>query len=184
MNTQPRVFVGLDGSSASFSALRRGVQEAMRQDAVLHVVHARPANRVPGIDPDLHGPDLSQAELDNYFADKLADWVNEGLGHVPDGLVITPRIPVGTPAACLVHLADRVEDILVVGGSSRSPIRRLFAPSVGERCVRHARCSVFVVPAPAQEPLSLSRPPWRRAYARSDLWAQFEGETAQPPRGG
>ena len=60
--------------------------------------------------------------------------------------VVAPEGPV---ARLLVELADRDEDLLVVGECQRRGLRRLASRSVAKYCVRHAVCPVLIVPPPA-----------------------------------
>ena len=52
----------------------------------------------------------------------------------------------GDPAAELLHLATAIEaELIVVGATGRTALRRLHIGKVAERVVRHAPCSVLVV---------------------------------------
>jgi nucleotide-binding universal stress UspA family protein len=52
----------------------------------------------------------------------------------------------GTPGPELVRLADRDDDLLVVGSGQRTLLGRVLRGSTATYCVAHADCPVLVVP--------------------------------------
>lgn len=52
----------------------------------------------------------------------------------------------GTPGPALVQIADREDDVIVVGAGRRGLLHRGLGPSVGRYCLAHAGCPVLAVP--------------------------------------
>ncbi|MEU6341400.1 universal stress protein [Streptomyces sp. NPDC046977] len=147
-----RVVVGVSGSLGSLAALHRAAAEARRRDAALVVVHAwEPAGgefsyrRQPC--PPLLRAGQDQARL------RLLTAMDNAFGGAPPGLGVQALIARGPAARCLVHIADREDDLLVVGAGRPGLLRRLLASSVAHRCVRDAVCPVLSVPRPSLQEL-------------------------------
>ncbi|MER6128079.1 universal stress protein [Streptomyces sp. NPDC001795] len=92
-----------------------------------------------------------------------------------------PRVPLriltarGPAGRSLVGIADRDDDLLVVGAGRRSRLRRFFSPSVGRYCVAHANCPVLTVPP---------SPPAADVTALGNLRAwRLRAEMRQLPKG-
>jgi nucleotide-binding universal stress UspA family protein len=66
----------------------------------------------------------------------------------------------GAPGPELVRLADRDDDLLVVGSRQRTLIGRATRGSTAQYCVTHANCPVVVVP------YALARAGTKRASSR------------------
>lgn len=147
-----RVVVGVSGSLGSLAALHRAAAEARRSDAALVVVHAwEPAGgefayrRRPC-------PTLLRAEQDQART-RLLTAMDNAFGGAPAGLPVHALIARGPAARSLVHVADREDDLLVVGAGHPGRLRRLLSPSVARRCVRDAACPVLTVPRPSLQDL-------------------------------
>jgi nucleotide-binding universal stress UspA family protein len=54
----------------------------------------------------------------------------------------------GLPGPELVRLADRDDDLLVVGSRQRTLLGRMLRGSTARYCAGHAHCPVLVVPRP------------------------------------
>ena len=48
----------------------------------------------------------------------------------------------------LATLADRPDDLLIVGAGRRGTLARLAFPGLGGYCLAHARCPVLAIPPP------------------------------------
>ena len=176
-----RVIVGVDGSLASFQALRQAVVEARRRQADLTVIHVRAPVRPNAQGAVIGFPDLptwpgeeTSRSRDREAEALIVTCIDEGLGGPPAGVAVRIVVDVGKPKACLVRQAHHDDDLLVVGrrGSRRwtQPWRR----SISSYCIAHAACPVLVVP-----PASLARAVgrercWYRTRWRRDPWKQFD----------
>ena len=68
---------------------------------------------------------------------------------VPDDLPVRVRVERGEPGPVLIDVADRPDDLLVIGTGRRSPIGRALRKSAGRYCLAHAKCPVLAVPPSA-----------------------------------
>ena len=133
-----RVVVGVDGSLSSLAAVRRAVVEARRRDAVLVPVTAWMA-----CDGDSLRP-LSELE---YAARVRLDSVVElAFDGVPQGVRMHPRVVRAEAGRALVAIADRSQDLLVVGAGRHGGRQDVLHGSVARYCWARATCEVLVVP--------------------------------------
>jgi nucleotide-binding universal stress UspA family protein len=154
--TGQRVIVGVDGSQGSVQALLAATAEARRLNAELHAVCAwtPPGGEVAELRArsprELHRvwEDAAAARLDHTFA--------QAFGGIPADLAVERSIIRGAAGPALVHLADRPDDILVVGTGAqdvRGALRRFATGgSVTRHCLAKARCNVHAVPQGARYP--------------------------------
>lgn len=136
-----RVFVALDGSLASLAALRRAVGEARLRDA--HLVAVRVLSGSGNL-RDLDGCD----EALQRARDTVWTAFEEALGQVPEDLDISAMALRGGAGPTLVDLADRADDLIVLGVGDPRPLRRWRARVTARHCVAHAGCPVLAVPLP------------------------------------
>jgi nucleotide-binding universal stress UspA family protein len=159
-----RVFVGVHGSLGSLQALRRAVAEAREQQAVLVPVIAWTP---PGGEAaDRHTPSPHLRQLWRERAEqRLAEAIDAALGGLPQDIPVTTHVVRGPAGPVLVSLADRADDLLVVGSGRIGVARRAFGlqPPVVRHCATRAACPVLVVP-----PSSLVRDYRRRYVLRRD----------------
>jgi nucleotide-binding universal stress UspA family protein len=137
------VVVGVDGSEPSLRALQWAARQAAYMDAPLDVVTAWtfPEHPAPlGIVADVPWQDELVAEART----RLDALVSEQLTAEQRARAETKVIR-GNAADVLLS-ATSPDDLLVVGTTGRGDFAELLLGSVGERCVRHARCPVVVVP--------------------------------------
>lgn len=127
-NRQP-VIVGIDGSPASFGAVRWAADEAMRLRLPLKIVHAL----------ELHGP--FEEVVDEHGL--AIDAANE-IRHWRPGLHVTTASWYGEPARVLVELSRHAR-LVVVGSRGSGGFRSLLLGSVGVHLAGHAHCPVLVV---------------------------------------
>lgn len=143
-----RVFVGVDGSITSMEALRVAKLEADRHDAELHMVYVRPPNSRFITEVGYLAETSRPTEyLDARAAEYLTNWIEQALGRLPQLGSVHRHVLVGKPGRELVNIANRHDDLLVVGENLRSPLYRMFKGSTSQYCSRHAVCRVLVVPA-------------------------------------
>ncbi|WP_306316206.1 MULTISPECIES: universal stress protein [unclassified Streptomyces] len=135
-----RVVVGVGGSPASLAAVRSAVAEARRS--------GRPLVAVTAWEPP-EGEALYRRWPDSGWARhwhaearaRLAGAFEEALGGLPADLDVTLRVVRDRPGPALVELADRPDDLLVVGVRPRSLVR-----AAHRHVRRHAVCPVLSVP--------------------------------------
>ncbi|MFE6868796.1 universal stress protein [Kitasatospora sp. NPDC057692] len=150
MSDGARVIVGVSGSLHSLTALHRAADEARDRGAVLVPVLAwTPAGgeynyRLRPCPPLLRAwQAMADARLDQAL--------EEAFGGLPAGVRVEPQVVRGEVGPVLTSLADRPDDLLVVGagrhGALRTAVRRLFqGGSVSRYCLARARCTVLAVP--------------------------------------
>ena len=132
------VVVAVDGKPGGAEALAYAVDEAVRSDSSLHVVHAW-----PGYLPQDLVPVVAWAEL-RAEAQEVLDRSTASARDLAADLEVTTELVVG-PLVEGVLAAARGERLLVVGRSSR---HRLEAPRGGTPAAlaTRAECPVVVVP--------------------------------------
>jgi nucleotide-binding universal stress UspA family protein len=157
-----QIVVGVHGSLGSLQALRWAADEAQeRQVPLVPVIAWVP----PGGDmAERSHPSPHLRRLWQEAASKrLTDAFDEGLGGLPDGLLVRARVVRGDAGPVLVDLASQPGDLLVIGTGRRNPVGRALHRSVGRYCLAHARCPVLAVPPSAL--MDEMRPgllPWSR----------------------
>ena len=163
-----RVVVGVHGTPGSLQALRFAVGHARAFGATLIPVIAW---QPPGGDSaGRHYPPFLTDAWADAAEHRLLSAFDEGLGGPPEELPTQPTIVRGPAGRVLVAVADREGDLLVVGCSRRSWLHRAYYGSPPQYCLKHAGCSVIVVPpsrlAREVEPLPSSARMWRRLTVR------------------
>ncbi|MER7753715.1 universal stress protein [Kitasatospora sp. NPDC097643] len=141
-----RVVVGVSGSLGSLAALHHGVAEARRTGAEL----------VPALAWEPPGGELGYRRspcpplltaVREAAEQRLRDALDAAFGGADPGVVLRPVVIRGDTGPALVHLADRADDLLVLGPSG-GLLRRRFRRSVSAHCARAAGCPVLTVPVP------------------------------------
>ncbi|MBB4984829.1 universal stress protein [Streptomyces nymphaeiformis] len=140
------VVVGVDGSPASYAALRWAVRQARETGASLDVVGV---HDVPG------ATGWSAPPVDAAFdAEQATKAVSEELGSVlpPRGEVppVEQHVLRGDPAEVLIE-ASAGADLLVVGSRGRGGFASLLLGSVSQQRAVHASCPVVIVRADTTE---------------------------------
>lgn len=97
---------------------------------------------------------------------RLLTAFDEGLGGLPADVSARPLVVRGAVGRVLVAVAERENDILVLGQRRGGVLHRAFQDSPTRYCVRHARCSVILVP-PSELTVELQRGIRRQRYSRS-----------------
>jgi nucleotide-binding universal stress UspA family protein len=138
-----RVVVGIDDSVVGLRALRLAVAEARRRGSELHAVRAYTVSAPAGIEmPEVRGYIIALARATVQRA-------LTSIGGCPPDLRVLVALREGNPAWALTEYAGRDDDLLVVGSSRRSPLKRLMHRSIAAHCASYARCPVLVVPPDA-----------------------------------
>jgi nucleotide-binding universal stress UspA family protein len=138
-----RVIVGVHGSPTSLQALRFALGHA----------HAYNATLMPVIAWEPPGGDSAYRRFPPFLTDewareaeqRLLAAFDEGLGGPPTDIPVTPLVVRGRPGQVLVEVADRENDLLIVGKSQRGFLHRRWYGSTTAHCVAHARCAVTIV---------------------------------------
>ncbi|MFI2641770.1 universal stress protein [Streptomyces sp. NPDC018610] len=131
--------VGVDGSPASYAALRWAVRYARLVGGTVEAVHAWSTPTELSwsglvVDPDF---DLNQAR----------ERFTEGLGAVfgdERPAVLRERLVEGDPSEVLIRVSQGA-DVLVVGRRGHGGFARAVLGSVSQRCAQHSACPVVVV---------------------------------------
>jgi nucleotide-binding universal stress UspA family protein len=152
-----KLLCGTDLSEAGNEALRQADREARLHNAELAVVHVLPST-YPGspMSPELLEQTLVQREaLAAQVIDKILEQLAESSGRTADEVNI--QVEDGPPAEVIVTVAnDLGADLVVVGSSGASGLRRLFLGGVASKVVREAARPVLVArPSPASKRLVL-----------------------------
>ncbi|PJN40055.1 hypothetical protein CG747_13245 [Streptomyces sp. CB02959] len=140
-----RVVAGVSGSLGSLTALHRAASEARATGAALWAVLAwePPGGDIPhrgGVCP------APRTAWRSMAVDRLADALDTAFGSAGPGVPVEPLVVYGKPGTVLLEVADRPEDLLVVGAGARGPLRRALWPSVSRYCLARACCPVLAVP--------------------------------------
>jgi nucleotide-binding universal stress UspA family protein len=72
----------------------------------------------------------------------------QGLGVLPDDVDCEPQIVRGPAGRVLVALADRPDDLLVVGAGRHGRLPRAAHTRIAGYCIARAACCVVAVPPP------------------------------------
>jgi nucleotide-binding universal stress UspA family protein len=157
-----QIVVGVHGSLGSLQALRWAADEAQeRQVPLVPVIAWLP----PGGDmaERSHPSPYLRRVWQEAASKRLTDAFDEGLGGLPDGLVVRARVVRGDAGPVLVDLASQPGDLLVIGTGRRNPVGRALRRSVGRYCLAHARCPVLAVPPSAlMDEMRHGLLPWSR----------------------
>ena len=148
MGALRRIIVGVHGTLGSLQALRWAADEAEERQVPLVAVTAWVP---PGGDmaERSHPSPYLRKVWQDAACKRLTDAFDEGLGGVPDGLRVQPRVERGDAGPVLVDLSAQPGDLLVIGTGRRNPVSRALRRSVGRYCLAHARCPVIAVPPSA-----------------------------------
>jgi nucleotide-binding universal stress UspA family protein len=138
---QPRVIVGIEDSVTGWAALRTAVTLAEQRNAVLHAVRVLPVatDSRPTAAAGLREDMIIAAQC------RVADAFAHALGAPPRNIPVLVTVVAGPTGPALVQLADRADDLLVLGARRR---HRWLGHHPGHYCCARAACPVLVVPAP------------------------------------
>jgi nucleotide-binding universal stress UspA family protein len=166
--------VGVSGSPGSLNALRRAVAEARCQKTIVCSVLTWTPQGGELTDRDTPPTDLTRC-WEDYAGRRLRKAWDDALGGIPADLDVCLLAVRGSAGQHLVRLADREDDLLVLGAGTAGPLRRLLSGSVARYCSLHARCCVLIVP-----PTSLERTLGHHPLARRRIIRHLSGQRALP----
>jgi nucleotide-binding universal stress UspA family protein len=141
------VVVGVDGSPASYTALRWALEYAGRTDAQVHAVRCWLPVVARGWEAAVTAaPVPSHAEQEAHAERELVDVVTAALARVSEGSmhVAVRQGVVRGPAGPVLVAEAAGAALLVLGHGPR--VAELLHRSVSWYCVRHATCPVLVIP--------------------------------------
>ncbi|MEV7773668.1 universal stress protein [Kitasatospora sp. NPDC086791] len=165
----PRVVVGVSGSLGSLAALHQGVAEARERGAeLLPVLAWEPPGGELGYRRSPCPPLL--AAVREAAEQRLHAALDAAFGGADPGVPLRPVVIRGETGPALVHVADRPDDLLVLGRSG-GLLRRRLRRSVSGYCARTAGCPVLTVPVPELlvELRQLEAHPGRAAWPLPEL---------------
>jgi len=139
-NEPRRIVVGVDGFEASKAALRWAIHQANLTGATVEAVTTWQIPSGAGWAP--------AGEMPNYAEDAaaiLGEAIAEMATTDPE-VKVRPRVIPGRAGQVLVEEADGA-DMLVLGTRGHSGLTEALLGSVGQYCVRHARCPVVIMHA-------------------------------------
>jgi nucleotide-binding universal stress UspA family protein len=140
-----RIIVGVHGSLGSLQALRYAAGEARERCVPLVPVIAWVPPGGDAAERSRPSPYLRQLWREEARK-RLREAFEVGLGGVPSDLTIEAHVERGETGEVLVQLADRPDDLIVIGTGRRGVLTRIFRHSVGRYCLAHATCPVVAVP--------------------------------------
>ncbi|MEV6199708.1 universal stress protein [Streptomyces sp. NPDC051771] len=134
-----RIVVGVDGSAASYEALRWAAGQARVTGARLEVWGAYD---VPGA-AGRSAPAVDAAFDAEHARQAMTEEIRDVLGGTGD-VLLEEHVARGNPAGVLTE-ASQGADLLVVGSRGRGGFASLLLGSVGQQCALHASCPVVIV---------------------------------------
>ena len=151
-----RILIPTDGSNVAEQAATHAVDIAARYDAELYVLFV--------VDTDAVAYGLGTEQVDRLQQGKfgemheLRERAERATGAVADrataaGVTVHEAIDAGTPYRVIADFADDEEiDLIVMGSSGRSGVRRMVLGSVTERTIRATPVPVLVVDRRGADP--------------------------------
>lgn len=182
-----RVVVGVHGTPGSLQALRFAVGHARAFGATLIPVIAwePPGGESAG----RRYPPFLTEEWAEAAEQRLLTAFDEALGGAPQDLEVEPRVVRGRAGRVLVALADRDNDLLILGESHCGRLHRAWYGCAPRYCLAHAHCAVTLIPS-SDLMLELGQerflPAWRKHHsAPRDASAaeQIDPQNARTGRG-
>lgn len=143
------VVVGVDGSPASFTALRWALAHAVRIGAAVRTVRCWTPVSTNGWETAVTAEPVPPCAVQETRTEReLADVVEAACRQVPGGaaqIAVRRRVVRGPTGPMLVAEAHGAA-MLVVGSHGHRRITELLHRSVSLYCERHATCPVLVIP--------------------------------------
>lgn len=156
-----RVIVGACGSPGSIRALRYARLLAESSEALLIPVHAwlPPGGEMA----DRRAPNPMLRKVWQEAARlRLTESIEAAWGGEPDGVRMMPAVVRGPTGEVLVELADKPDDVIVIGAGRRGVVTRIGRVATARYCLAHAKCPVLAIPPSA---LARYAGRWSRALA-------------------
>jgi len=133
------ILVAIDFSPVSLAALTRVVPIAKQFNSVVHIVHVIHPREIDIASPDADSPISQQARLD---AQRHLDLLATAVGTVPHRTWLRE----GKVSEAVEDLVRSQHiDLVAVGASGKSDLKKFFLGSVAEEILRAATCPVLTV---------------------------------------
>lgn len=140
------LLVPIDFSAGTDRVVAAAARIALREDAVLHLLHVAPPD--PDFIPYDAGPNVVRDQVaedlreEHRAIQQLADRLSA------DGFQASARMVQGATVDTILAWATRIEaDCIVMGTHGHGALHRLVLGSVSEGVLRKTQCPVLVVPA-------------------------------------
>jgi nucleotide-binding universal stress UspA family protein len=134
------IVVGVDGSEGSLHALRWALGEARLRNEAVEVIHGWHVPYYADVTGMAANPSADMQES----ADAVLSNVMAAVANDADGVKLTNRCVVGSPAATLIDASEHA-DLLVVGRRGHGGFVSLVMGSVAQQVAAHAHCPVVIV---------------------------------------
>ncbi|MGW0390487.1 universal stress protein [Streptomyces sp. NPDC003042] len=142
----PRVVVGVDGSPASYEALRWAIRHARLIGGKVDAVAAYDIPGAVGWSAPVVDADFDEGRAKQALSDEVKTVLVQA-GDVP----IQEHLVRGNPVEVLTESSADAE-LLVVGSRGWGGFARLLLGSVSQQCALHASCPVVIVRPPSNPP--------------------------------
>jgi nucleotide-binding universal stress UspA family protein len=135
-----KILIGYDGYEGSLLALEKGLHLAEELKAEVIVLSVA---SIPEYAETVSEVEEAKEQAKKYYADVLSDV--ERLVKGKD-LKVQTLIRFGKPAEVIVHTAEEMGiDLIILGPSKYSYIRRRILGSTAEKVIERAHCSVLIM---------------------------------------
>ena len=169
-----RVVVGVDGSLGSLQALRYAADEARERCVPLVAVIAWVPPGGDAAERSRPSPYLRRVWREEARK-RLQGAFDAGLGGMPLDVTVQPQVERGDTGQVLVDIANRPDDLLVIGTGRRGLMSRMVHRSVGRYLLAHAKCPVLAVPPSAlMQEMGHGLRGWRRRRRAHSIAAELQ----------
>jgi nucleotide-binding universal stress UspA family protein len=135
-----KILIGYDGYEGSLLALEKGLHLAEELKAEVIVLSVA---SIPEYAETVSEVEEAKEQAKKYYADVLSDV--ERLVKGKD-LKVQTLIRFGKPAEVILHTAEELGiDLIILGPSKYSYLRRRILGSTAEKVVERAHCSVLIM---------------------------------------
>lgn len=138
-----KILISVDDSPYSIEAVKRGVELASLNNAVIGLIHVIDESQTVGnIDAGISPADAL------LILEKSSDKFMEGLRNLYfHDVNVEQFTPVGKPVKEIIKTAERWNaDVIITGTHRTTGWKRLIIGSISEEIIRHSKIPVMVVP--------------------------------------
>jgi nucleotide-binding universal stress UspA family protein len=135
-----KILIGYDGHEGSRLALERGLHlaEELKAEVIVLAVAS-----IPEYAETISEVEEAKEQAKKYYADVLS-----GVEKLVKGkdLKVQTLIRFGKPAEVILHTAEEMEvDLIILGPSKYSFLRRRVLGSTADKVVERAHCSILII---------------------------------------